>query len=1480
MDYTKIFDQTNNNIVVNDPTPESKQVIKPKQTQTSIDYNKLFDEGQGISTLLGSEHQLFSRDYTDQLKGQTYKFDLYEGQNWDFIRANNQKILDQLANTLVGGVGSGVITAAEGFSNVFDQLSNFISESDQYEKSAITNLLNESKEGLLNAMPIYRKNPNKVFDWRDSGFYFELLRGVIDSAIGFSIPGIAYAGAVGKLGSALGRAELMGRRLDVLTRAVGGSNFAQNLGMSTAAALSNFNEGTVLALEVYDQEYERSRQALVEQKMSIEGFRNESEISSEEIKKIEELAKKNATDAADSTRKLNMLMMGSNFLQLRGTLNLKNAIIGGQSSARNLIQKPSVKQFWKDQALGAPVEALEEIAQNVMGLESQFDAQKRLQNLGVLLDEDQITSLEDDLGKRLIQFATSDEALLEGLMGLISGPFQYAITRAPFNKAQTEAQNKRFASQQAIIGANEEFIRKDLSQSLKAEDLAARFEEFRDKFQLDDNVDEVKAQEEFFNMIENNSFDILATKNFFTGTTENLEKQLQSVGEDPNATAEEKASAEKLLGRLSELEQRFNSFNRYEDGAKMFAKTLRLERLNEIETKLNESFPRLEARTTELLNAKIDLLNQAGVNLGDMSNHFWIEGKDSEGNTIKSPLRSMTELVTALSDPEASQNIKMSKLMTDENFFKSDTVTKFMLNRANLKALKGIKSQITISLDEDRSLDGQDLFSRMNTIINDTSTEVKDKAEALENLKKDRRFRKNSFNDLKRQIDDQIKIHNKVQTSIEQETDQETKNKIAETKEKGAAEKTQNKTQGARTKTQQEIDAAEPVTISFEDTFAAEDPTAFDDVNLSGIETAPVIEQPPVQPALQPTVPEQQTETQPQEVTIKVGQNERTYTVDPDGTVRNKDGAVIKSQSIINKVNEQLTPQTDGAVDGAIDGTTDTNIEQEVQKPVVPAEQVKNKDNVKETNNPEVLPTGEGEQDKPKEIVKKESDKKERSIQGKALKEGGSSSADTSVKLMTMHGSGDTRFKEWSKNGKSKKGDVMTLSIDLNPSEVHFNNPKSLQAIQLLNEAKNTGRELTADEKDIVYQYIPVRISHSEDPGIFTYMYNFNPKAGQSQKESEKILKKHAVNSFLTGRPATVKIKDQSPGELQFDENERMLSELPGALENPAGVNLFYTVAGTVQPVSGTRNPFVDTVMTYENADGTKDTWEGVIIMEVQTLSGQSFPLKLNSKRHNTESASLVYDLYVNLAGGKNFNDLVKTENPALYERLIEMIPSLETAYPNLRYTDAINDLVYQSSNPGHTRLNLDKGTLYIGDYVFRKQDIANNRDQIVNLIAERKAFNINVKKLGSDMNYRKHIFSSYLSSNADFENMFDSTGRLNPEGDKTERLLSGAIWVDSTTASIAPKAEAVKETKPETSFADKFKNTVITEAAEVVKDNLSEQGKEVSEVKPKPPKPKTIFDEMKENTENKKKIAEENNPCKTDGKKKFSGKFTGGKKL
>jgi hypothetical protein len=1302
------------------------------------------------------------------------------------VRADRQPFMDKMFNSTVGGITSGVLTAVEGFANVGDHIANFAQGEASWERGLLSQALHDVKADLNEVMPVYKRNPDKVWDVGDSGFWFELWRGVLDSAIGFGIPGAAYGGAVSKLGGALGKIDIMGRRLDVLTKYAGkamgvGGAIAPSLGVLTAASLSNFNEGLVLGLEVYDTEKEKYTQMGLEQALenkrrdAIENGANDEDLlniqlTQEERDQIELTAIDIAGDAADYTMAQNRTMLLSNMMQVKSIFALRSGMKGATANSRNLVKKPTFKQFWKDQLHAAPIEGAEEMIQNAFGMEARYQSQEQAIRDGLTFKEEDLIGKDMDWGTRMISFATSDEALLEGLMGFISGPIQYGITVAPFNKKQVEQQTLRYNQQQATIGSNGKYIKDMMLHQETAKELVGRFNEYRDNVLKKKGNEELTKEEseQYFNLIEDTSFDILAVENFFSGTTEKLQEELGTVLQDENATPEEKQTAEKLLGRLEQLETRFNKYAGYSDGHDLFTKELRSERLDQIYSILGEAYPALEREATKSINAKLEILfKDKKLSSDNMGDNIYIENEDG----TKTPLNSVKDILNALSDEASGRLAEGSAVMTSKKFnelLDGANIQDLMLNRRNLRTIESLQNDLTVAIEESKTLDHEDLYTRFREQWEDISIDTKEKIEGIGNLLKDKRFTNGKNADLKGRIERYL--NNLKGTLGEVERNSQFENNEAKQEHVDTA-----KNETIEKKTKQ---PAPSTTQSAPSTSANTSPFGAP----LGQGTDPN-QAPPANPKLAP-------QKQP---TPNDNQEGLQFAFDGDDSLTNEQPVTEQQDNL------EETQQTPTTTETTPTETTTTAVQEQVNVPVT---QVATKDDTKQDQDEvEIKPTREEEKTHGQleytKIVQDTSKKSEKTL------------VNNDPIKVSETASGN--FMQYLANGKDKTGNTLGVRVDLTAAPaMGASVSQATKAVALINKIKNEGRQPTSDEETQLVKYLPVRIDVNEN--INTYMFNMNPKydvpnSKFPQKKSEIALKKAAINAFLNGGEVSVKVKGQLPGMISFGD-ERQLSEITAFESDPMTAELYVTIGGDLSPVNRNqeRNPFSLISMKY-TADGKSENWEGQLVLNVPAMNGMSFPLKLNTRSHDMQSSKVVTDLLSFMLLNDVNNVPLFKANPELYATIDSMFPTMKDAYgQNMTAQQVLGDLVYHGpkTRGNYGELFFEKGILHVAGQVFDKNQIQdpNNIKLIQSVIAQRKGFNVSTKMLmgNGDMAkaraYRKHVFSSYVSTNADINNMFTSKGGFNPTGNSLIRMQKGSLYLDPATITTTAPINLESKTK------------------------------------------------------------------------------------
>ncbi len=499
-------------------------------------------------------------------------------ENLGSIRAMKQPGSHQIVHALIGGIGGGLMTAVETAGYLLDIENNInrLKGVEDVESNFVSEWAKNNKEALFETLPIYRKRPDQTFDFKDSGFYWEAFRGILDSAVGFGGVGLGVGLGVKATGAAL-RAS----RLGAWSNAIGNSLAQGQTGNVTAAYLTNFAESKMMGLELYEDTFNKSLESLV----SDYQVKNGTEPTEEELNKLQ-------LEASDIAGKhANDFMLRNKIFTVIEHSQLKS-IFKSTSPTSRIIDKPGTLSFLKSQAVNAPKEAAEEIGQNVLQMEGQYQAEQDLIDRNIIV-EDPISTTAN-FGERLIEFATSDQALLEGMMGLFSGPIQYTVTGLPFRNK--EAESKLYTDQQATIAKNEDFLKAKMA---TVADRAKAAEELTENGE-GDLAEIYKLQE----------FDNLAIENFKQGTTQNLYDLLQEELNNPEYTEEERSNIESKIQRLQEFEQEFVKYRKYSNAEDVLSNRMQLRLLNDTLSTLDSKNNDLESTIRNTFTNRVNAYNK------------------------------------------------------------------------------------------------------------------------------------------------------------------------------------------------------------------------------------------------------------------------------------------------------------------------------------------------------------------------------------------------------------------------------------------------------------------------------------------------------------------------------------------------------------------------------------------------------------------------------------------------------------------------------------------------------------------------------------------------------------------------------------------------------------------------------------------------------------------------------------------------------
>jgi len=536
-----------------------------------------------VPSTFGMEPTIFAGDIIGERKRYDDNITVKDLEDLERERALHQPWEGKAFNAVVGGIASGVLTAAEDIGYILDFDNNIkrLQGLEQVDTNAFSAGMKQMKEGLYDAMPIHRQN-QEVFDWSDPGFYWSSFRGILDSAVGFAIPGMAAAKGIGivQKGAKLATSTLRGtkavtraKRLDKYLSAITASEPVQqmiNAGLS--AYVTNFGEGKMMAVEQFENSLEEMKQNLYEENVlelqetnpeldTDEALRIAAERTQDELDggKMEDF-EKFAGEQANAFMRRNKAFIVTDAIGLHG-------LYKGKGFTRNLLNKKGLKAGAKrlgtlssdNLLLQAGKEGAEEIGQNVLQMEGEYQS---LRKAGF-----EAGDVPEDFAERVYEFATSDQALLEGMMGLFGGGPQRIFTEIMTGKIgpnSKKAYIAKYEEQQRQIEANQEYLNTKLGNY--AEFQAARAIALKNG---QDNLDKLLKDKGFVNIV---------TENFVRGTTEHLERSLKEI--EAGVSEEQRlengwdedyqAQATEQLAELSRMEKNYTRLTRYEDQAKIF----------------------------------------------------------------------------------------------------------------------------------------------------------------------------------------------------------------------------------------------------------------------------------------------------------------------------------------------------------------------------------------------------------------------------------------------------------------------------------------------------------------------------------------------------------------------------------------------------------------------------------------------------------------------------------------------------------------------------------------------------------------------------------------------------------------------------------------------------------------------------------------------------------------------------------------------
>ena len=497
--------------------------------------------------------------------------------------ADSQGFLEQAKNGVVGGILSGLATAVQDFSYVPQLFSS------HWEENAVSDAMIRAKEGIDEVLPIYTKTDG-LFDWNDGAFVWKALKGTLDSAVGFGLPGGVMGKGLGMLGKAaklekgiqgLGKLATLAK-MEKLGELLSKSPKVYEAMMSLGTGyVMNRMEGTMMGVELYNKSMKE-----------LEGDIALGKITQAEAERI-------AAQKADEFRNWNTIFAITDAIGVHG-------IIKGDGYTRNIKNKGwgLTEMSMENPILQAIKEGGEEIGQNIIQSEKEYETYS---GLGLKGKAEALSNKKDLIG-RIVDFGTSQQALYEGMLGLVGGYPQHLFSKVvsgAYTKKGKAKEEDYYNAQQKTIADTDAYLKNFNDINLKYAELKA------DALKRGDT----KAVE----ALDKLSFTNTAIKNFTNGTTEHLERSLDDIINLSPEQAKERgyspgysSKAQSLKKEMLTLENDWLHTSKYINHEEVFltkqtAKVHQMLYNNELEkSQAKENEVNLEAgRLVQKYNAKI-----------------------------------------------------------------------------------------------------------------------------------------------------------------------------------------------------------------------------------------------------------------------------------------------------------------------------------------------------------------------------------------------------------------------------------------------------------------------------------------------------------------------------------------------------------------------------------------------------------------------------------------------------------------------------------------------------------------------------------------------------------------------------------------------------------------------------------------------------------------------------------------------------------
>lgn len=649
-----------------------------------------------------------------------YDQGLVFGMNQAKNRAANQPWYDQLGNQslkVIPGIALGLIENAGYIGELFDSSNDY--------SNAFTEYALKKRGTLESEFPVYRENPEAVFDLGDPGWWMQHGEGLVESIGEFLVTGAGIGGALGK--GAEGLATL------VKANAAVSQGFMGAAQLTTAAGLA-YTEGAMSGNQIYKDVL--------------------AETGNKEL----------AAESAAKTVRLNTTI--NTLLNITSVSAIFKATNGLSDAARTGLTRKSgeklgdwVTRLTDLETNGVPAASLRkhligEAAQEGLEEEVNLFAEGEGRIKGGLQK-----ATSSDPVQRFLQGIFTEEGALNAILGAVGGVAQTAgMAKIPYNKYTNEEGATSFISNETLSQIRDNEAAKRYITTLR-DDITYIVDKQKQLQTAVDNNDEnaiQKAKEDLFN--------VAALKSLREGKAENFTEDLQEiahidnvqVGEDGKTEAmrrgyanntddnEYKATAMKKISDVRSLTKDYENLQRMFDDKfvadQVFRSRMEIYSSQNVVDRLQQADMELLGEVSKMATNPLVLplveqsANVAGLSLaidsavGQKADKRIIDG-------LKASLMIQEKLLADAieADPEMAKELNLNKGLVSQMLL---TKTPMVLYQENLRTQKGLYARAL----EDREKTTKDILKQKDELVNvlKKKAETKQKVEEKVAEKKDK----------------------------------------------------------------------------------------------------------------------------------------------------------------------------------------------------------------------------------------------------------------------------------------------------------------------------------------------------------------------------------------------------------------------------------------------------------------------------------------------------------------------------------------------------------------------------------------------------------------------------------------------------------------------------------------------------------------------------------------------------------------------